>query len=89
MADNTTEAVPIDDNIPVPPVALGAKPKYPFAELEVGQSFHVALSPKRLAGTVSSANKKFRRFDPPRRFVSRTAGPDDPRGEGTRVWRVE
>lgn len=57
----------IDDNVPVPSVNRAGRNKtiYPFDDLAVGQSFHVAATPdndnpaKSLASTVSSATARY------------------------------
>lgn len=52
------------------------KAKYPFADLENGKAFFVPATedrpdPKKsMASTVSSANNKFKEFEPPRYFKS-------------------
>lgn len=77
--------VPIDKNIPVPVNdGLGAKQrKYPFAEMEIGDSFFIPSTGyhDRLR-KARSLNAQFRRFKP-KRFALRSV--DD----GVRVWRIE
>lgn len=61
----------------------GKPSKYPFAQLEVGESFLVRTTSKkskvnRQVGLCSS----FRKYAP-KRFTSRTIA------EGVRIWRIE
>lgn len=67
---------------------------YPFEQMGVGQSFHVAATDekpnpaKSLASTVSSANKRFaKEGQDGRKFSVKTVGDADPKGKGARVWR--
>lgn len=82
-------SIAIESGVKIPEFVdgRGRKEKYPFSELEVGDSFFVPDSTfesetalKRLRSTVSSANS---RFKGERKFIVR--GEDD----GARVWRVE
>ena len=81
----------IDKGLDIPPVTMTRRPsKYPFAQLEMGDSFHIAETEERktpvraMASIVSATNK--RHTD--KRFVCRKVGEDDPRGAGARVFRV-
>jgi hypothetical protein len=86
------QALEIEKNVPVPPrtARLRGAYKYPFAEMEVGDSFHVAKTEDRpnpsrtLASTVSTASKKHGKL-----FSVRTVKDDDPKGAGARVFRLE
>ena len=82
----------IDKGLPMPPVTTTRRPaKYPFAKLEIGDSFHVAQTDERktpvrsMASIVSATNK--RHTD--KRFVCRRVDSTDPRGAGARVFRVD
>ena len=68
--------VRIDKNIPIP----AAKSKYPFREMEVGDSF---LCPKESGKNIYSAAGQANARIKGRRFIVRKT--DD----GYRVWRVE
>ena len=75
---NTEQEIKIDRNVPVPRSISRAK--YPFGELEVGESF--LIPGKRtvdISGTIGLARVKFR----PWKFASRTVE------GGVRVWRIE
>jgi hypothetical protein len=87
--ENMAPGFTIENNVPIPEVKRGilGEPRYPFAMLEVGQSFFVPKSKqkpnpaKTLASTVSSANKRFEKHN--KRFVIR------PVEGGARIWRTE
>ena len=72
----------IEKGVPLPDQSSrgGRRGKYPWAELEVGDSFFV---PGKTARQLGGANTGGRRAFPDRRFVSRTVE------GGTRIWRVE
>lgn len=63
----------------------------PFAEMELGESFHVKKAwnmsnPSRyFASRVFRANQKYA----PKRFVIRTVGSEDSRGPGCRIIRYQ
>ena len=72
-----TTVITIDSNIPLPArTRKDSTPKYPIAELNVGQSFWVELSK---AGLYTHALKVAKATG--RKFVVREEG------EGARVWR--
>ena len=76
--------IKIDKNVPCPPQQRrGGRPfKYPFPELEVGDSFFVAKkTTATFASTVSSARKRLGIT-----LVTRTVEEDGV--SGVRVWRV-
>lgn len=69
----TSNEFAIDDNVPVPAVSHsggGRSAKYPFDQLQAGQSFFVGNSEKMpdaaksLASTVTTANKRYAEADP-------------------------
>lgn len=83
----------IRSDVPIPEKrARGARAKkYPFAVMEVGQSFHIApvdgdikKALRRASGVSYNANKAF--VD--RKFEVRTVDENDPDGVGARVYRV-
>lgn len=67
---------------------------YPFAQLQVGQSFFVPATEKRkdpaksLASTVSSATRRYKNTDR-RRFVVRPVKDANGVITGARIWRTE
>jgi len=72
-----------EERIPIPPPATGPKRgkafKYPFHQLEVGESFFVEnLQSRNLGGSVTYASKVLGR-----KFTTRTME------GGVRVWRTE
>ena len=69
----------IEKNIPIPEITLSAtgREKYPFGELEIGDSFFVADKEKMHSTVVSAAKRLNRKF---RSLVE---------NGGTRIWRVE
>lgn len=72
----------IEEDVPLPgrPGPRTGKSKYPFAAMEVGQSFLVGSDVK--PSTVRSAIGAFMKGYPQRRFAVRVVE------GGTRVWRV-
>lgn len=76
-------AFEIQDDVPMPRRSTGRKgSKYPFADMEVGQSFLVEGDIK--AATVRSAIGAFvKRFPEAGKFALRNTD------EGLRVWRTE
>jgi len=97
-ATETKVVFEIESGIPVPRTRQGGKGggKYPFAKMEVGQSFHVAATEendnpaKNLASTVSAAKKRYKVDGKlTRNFVVRRVDETDPKGNGARVFRIE
>jgi hypothetical protein len=73
---------PVDKNVPIPPRERkwdgGQAPKYPWASMDVGDSFYAAdKTQKTMAGPIFRAMQKFGR-----KFIAR------PEGNGVRIWRV-
>ena len=72
----------IEKNIPCPEARMGRKPKYPFADMAVGDSVFFDNEP---AGSMSlpaaSAHNHGMRLG--KKFSSRKDG------RGVRIWRVE
>jgi len=75
MKDNGI--VKIHKGIPIPPGKIGAT-KYPFNELEIGDSFVVPES-HAAAQMAGFGNRQYK----PKRFTSRKIGPTE-----RRIWRV-
>jgi hypothetical protein len=72
----------IDKGLPAPSGRSGRPPKYPFRELEVGDSFFVEGDPRKLSGSVLGCAKNI----VGKRFSSqKTTHNGKP---GIRVWRV-
>lgn len=73
----------IEKNVPIPE----APKKYPFMDMEIGDSFFAeGTQPTRLNNSTSSARKAGRRF------TMRSVTEENAEGkevQGTRVWRVE
>lgn len=71
--------------------------KYPFAEMEVGQSFHIAateekpepLKTLRAAASVYNRECKDENNEFTVKFIARKVGEDDPKGIGARVFRIQ
>jgi hypothetical protein len=77
--------IKIESGIPLPSEARGRKIKYPFATLQVGQSFLAACAPedsRKLIMSVSSLCGKHTKKTG-RRYTCRVVE------GGVRVWRVE
>jgi hypothetical protein len=94
----------IDNDVAIPTIKRGGGRGgnlYPFDNLAVGGSFHVAATDakpnpaKSLASTVSSATKRYeaaKRSDGTpdvRKFIVRSVDASDKRGAGARVFRTE
>jgi len=83
------------ENVPLPAKKCkGGRQKdiYPWEDMEIGNSFHVAKTAKlenpskKMNSSVSSANK---RFAGERRFSVRSVDETDSKGVGVRVFRIE
>ena len=75
-----TEEFKIEKGIPMPPVVKNgiAEKKYPWLQMEVGDSFLIPDKPSRAVGSlIASHNRNGKRF------ACRTVE------GGTRVWRME
>jgi len=69
----------INKNVPIPPPSRGpgASSKYPFAKMEVGDSFLADVSPSKVSSSARAWAKR-----KGGRFVTRIEG------DHVRVWRV-
>lgn len=70
----------IEKNLPAPASKI-ARNKYPFGQMEVGDSFLVPLEGKyafRIQSNMLSAARRYR----PKRFATRSET------DGVRVWRI-
>lgn len=78
MAENGQYQV--DENIPMPPRKRGSgrKSRYPFEQLEVGQSFLV--TDRKYASIGSTVARRNKQGEP--KFAARTVN------DGVRVWRT-
>lgn len=72
----------IDKGIPIPAPKKGAKPKYPFAQMSIGDSFFAAESQNTLNSS-SCQHAKRRGW----KFTMRATVEDGV--TGYRVWRIE
>lgn len=72
--------IKIDNNIPIPLVR--GKSKYPFAKLEIGESFFV---PEKSTNFLGAIRAKFARILS-RKFIIRSVTENGVKG--IRVWRV-
>lgn len=74
----------IEKNIPIPSGTgiTGRRAKYPFGEMEVGDSLFIDNEPRGSQSGASMASKQHgARYG--KKFTSRTEG------NGVRIWRVE
>jgi len=71
--------IEVDKSVPLPEPKLGRPKKYPFAEMEVGDSFFVPQEKVRSASKSASMYKAAHGGDFTRRSVE----------GGVRIWRVE
>lgn len=69
--------VKIDKQIAQPPISRGAKPKYPWKNMKVGDSFFAPLKPTSLTGP-----KHMAEYRTGYKFSWRKVK------DGTRVWRI-
>jgi len=87
-------------NIEIPARRRSSKAgKYPFAQMQVGQSFHIAATEenpepgKRMQSTCSTATRRYKVANSEgvlqvtRKFVVRTVDETDPKGPGARIFR--
>lgn len=76
----------IETGVPIPKVSKPTRVKYPWADMEIGNSFLVECEPDeataRRASVVSSASAWARRHAPGRKFSVRSVD------GGIRVWRT-
>ncbi len=77
-------AVQIEKNVPLPGSGAGRPSKYPFADMEVGDSFLVAEGPSsgHLGYNARNAAKNFGVRHGMKFSVKQTEG-------GVRIWRIE
>jgi len=69
----------IEKNVPLQGTKRGAPPKYPFGEMEVGDSFFVpGKTPKSIGASMANWARRYGV-----RFAARSVD------GGVRVWRVE
>lgn len=74
----------IEKGHPMPEFKSGAQNKYPWAQMEVGDSFFV---PGSTAQKMRSAASHQAKRHPPKRYICRKEVVDGV--QGVRVWRVE
>lgn len=78
----------IDDGVQLPDRRYngGRKPKYPFDQMTVGQSFFVPADGTKKKSVRAAAHGANKRSDGNRTFVTRSTTENGV--EGIRVWRV-
>ena len=69
--------IKIDKGVPVPEESRGANGKYPFGDLEIGDSFFVGVKQQLLCAAVSGYGRRHNK-----KFTTRSEN------GGTRVWRI-
>lgn len=69
--------IKIDKGIPVPDESRGANGKYPFADLEIGDSFFVNVKQVAVCSSAAGYGKRHNK-----KFTTRSEN------GGTRVWRI-
>ena len=74
-----TDEIKIDRNMPIPAQARRSSLKYPFADLDIGESFFV---PGRTGAQLSG----FISWNRPKKFATRTVIENGVKG--VRVWRT-
>ena len=77
----------IETGVPIPTVSKPTRVKYPWADMEVGNSFLIECKPadaqKTRASLVASARSWAKRHAPRRKFSVRSVD------GGVRVWRTK
>ena len=74
----------VEKGVPIPVARRGTEKKYPFSDLEIGDSFFVSGKlVVTFSGQVSTAAKRM----PGRRFTARTVTENGIKG--VRVWRTK
>lgn len=89
-------SIAIESGIEVPEVKRGnvRTSAYPFAQLEIGQSFFMPVTEtmpnpaKTLATVVSSATRRYKTATPARVFTIRAVNDADGKLTGARIWRI-
>lgn len=77
--DESNQMIEIEKGIPMPDRRSGASAKYPWANMEVGDSFVMETGASSVGAYTSYANKAYS----PKRFSSRKIGPSQ-----ARIWRI-
>lgn len=82
----------IEKDVPIPTSRLGrapGKPRFPFADMAIGDSFAIpvppGIEPKLVAAAVRKDASNWRRTRPEFQVAIRT----EPTGESVRCWRIE
>lgn len=78
------QGISIQRNVPIPAGAQGPVPKYPFRNMEVGDSFFVEADKTRIATIRTSAHLFGRCNEATFRTVSVTEGGKS----GIRIWKT-
>lgn len=92
MSEQTTFKIRHDVEMP-DAKKRGRKTIYPFDEMGVGDSFHVAATNDRpkpvksMASTISSANARYKLDDSAKLFFIRSVDESDIDGIGARIYR--
>lgn len=86
MSKHSSSKFQLESGIPIPPKARGNRAgssKYPFAEMQIGESFLITSLPYRSVGGVLVAASKRTGY----RFCQRATTTDAGK-KATRVWRI-
>ena len=78
------------ESVPLPDSAVGARSKYPFAEMAIGESFE--FEGDKQLNNIRNAMSKYQANHPGFRFATRTVGERDVNGQKVKVyrcWRIE
>lgn len=78
------QTLPVDKDIPIPQAYKTRPDKYPFAQLEVGDSFFIENANKRF-----SIYANVRHFNERRKLHEQIKVCQRREGNGVRIWRVE
>lgn len=82
--------ITIETNIPLPDAKRGSSAAYPFADMQVGDSFFVASAEADFKATrarLAAAIARFRKASEGVKFATRTV--DEDSVNGLRVWRMQ
>jgi len=82
LAHAAPEEIKIEKGVPLPASGAGRPSKYPWGDMEVGDSFFAEAKPESMHTQAAFAGRKYgRRFTTRKRTENGVAG--------VRVWRVE
>jgi len=73
------------ESVPLPGSQVGARSKYPFSEMAIGESFE--FEGEKQLNNIRNAMSKYQSNHPEYRFATRTMGEKDVNGQKVKVFR--